>query len=90
MKFSLTQAIKTITVSALVLVPVIGQINSVSAAPKYTDRVIAQSAQSIPAPQLIGTDSNYLGAGISGGLTNSNVAGEQSRSGGVAVYCACL
>jgi hypothetical protein len=82
MKFSLTQAIKTITVSALVLVPVIGEINSASAAPKYTDRVIAQSAESIPAPQSIGTDSSYLGAGISGGLTNSNVAGEQARSGG--------
>lgn len=82
MKFSLTQTIKTIAVSAFVLVPVIGQVNPAAAAPTYTDRVISQSVESIPAPQSIGTDSSYLGAGISGGLTSSNVAGEQSRSGG--------
>jgi hypothetical protein len=72
------QAIKTITISALAIAPIVGSINSASAAPKY----IVQSATEIAAPQSIGTTSNYLGAGISSGLNNENTGGSPAKSGG--------
>jgi hypothetical protein len=85
MKFSFTQAIKSIAISALVIVPAISAINPVSAAPKYLNknlRYVAQSAPVAIASPVIGTDSNYLGAGISSGLTNDSIAGSQAKSGG--------
>ncbi len=82
MNFFLSQFIKNIALSTLVLVPVFGSMNSANSAPKYLDRVIAQSSTTIASPQSIGTDSSYLGAGISGGLTTGNAPGEQTKSGG--------
>lgn len=81
MNFSLNKAIKIAAISTLALLPMIGVINSASAAPKY----IAQTAKPLviaPSVPSVGTSSNYLGAGISGGLTNDNTAGSQSKSGG--------
>jgi hypothetical protein len=77
MNFSLNQSIKNIAISALAIAPMIAAINPASAAPKY----IAQSAPAASA-QLIGTTSNYLGAGISSGLTSDNTSGSQAKSGG--------
>ncbi|WP_310428227.1 hypothetical protein [Chamaesiphon sp. VAR_48_metabat_135_sub] len=82
MKLSLIQAIKTAAISVLTLTPIISTVNPASAAPKYTDRVIAQVTVDSTAPQSIGTQSNYLGAGVSGGLTSGNAPGEQAKSGG--------
>ncbi len=82
MNFSINQTIKTIALSALVFAPVFSAINPATAAPKYTNRVISQSSVIISAPQDIGTDASYLGAGISGGLTSGNAPGEQAKSGG--------
>lgn len=82
MNFSINQAIKTVALSALVLAPIFSVIAPASAAPKYTNRVISQSSVIISAPQEIGTDASYLGAGISGGLTTGNAPGEQAKSGG--------
>ena len=82
MNFSFNQTIKTIAISAIALVPIISTIAPASAAPKYTNSVIAQSSVQVTAPESIGTTSNYLGAGISGGLTNDNTTGSQAKSGG--------
>jgi hypothetical protein len=82
MNFSINQAIKTVALSAIVLAPIFSAIAPASAAPKYTNRVISQSSVIISAPQEIGTDASYLGAGIAGGLTNGNAPGEQAKSGG--------
>jgi hypothetical protein len=82
MKFSLNQAIKTVAISAIAFAPILNVINPAAAAPKYTDRVIAQSSTEVAAPQSIGTQSSYLGAGIAGGLTNDNASGTQAKSGG--------
>jgi hypothetical protein len=81
MSFSLTQAIKTIAISTFAIAPMISAINPASAAPKYI-RHIAQSAPEALTLQAIGTNSNYLGAGISSGLTNDSTAGSQAKSGG--------
>jgi hypothetical protein len=81
MNLSLNQAIKTIAISVLAIAPIISNINPASAAPKYTGR-IAQSSLDVSAPVSIGTTSNYLGAGISSGLTNDNGVGGQAKSGG--------
>jgi hypothetical protein len=81
MKSSLNQTIKTIAISTLALVPIVSIIAPATAAPKYTNSVISQSSVQVTAPESIGTTSNYLGAGISGGLTNDNANG-QTRSGG--------
>jgi hypothetical protein len=78
MNFSLTQAIKTIAISAFAIAPMISAVNPASAAPKY----VAQAARESIAPQAIGTNSSYLGAGVSSGLTNDSVAGSQAKSGG--------
>jgi hypothetical protein len=82
MKLSLNQIIKTAAVSVITFAPITTTINPASAAPKYTDRVIAQATVEAAAPQSIGTQSNYLGAGVSGGLTGGNAPGEQAKSGG--------
>jgi hypothetical protein len=82
MNFSLHHSVKTITVLALAIAPILTTLNPASAAPKYTDRIIAQTATDVSAPQSIGTNSNYLGAGISSGLTTENASGTQSKSGG--------
>lgn len=78
MNFSFNQAIKMIAVSVVAIAPVMSAINPASAAPKY----VAQAATAVAAPQAVGTDSNYLGAGISGGLTNDSAVGSQAKSGG--------
>ncbi len=78
MNFSLTQSIKTIAISALVLAPIVSATNPASAAPKY----IAQAATELTSPQSVGTTSNYLGAGVSSGLTTDNASGSQSKTGG--------
>jgi hypothetical protein len=78
MNFSLTQAIKTIAISAFAIAPMISAVNPASAAPKY----VAQAARESIAPQAIGTNSSYLGAGVSSGLTSDSVAGSQAKSGG--------
>lgn len=75
-------SIKTITIAALILAPIFSAINPASAAPKYLNRVISQNSTEVSAPQSLGTDASYLGAGLSTGLTTSNAAGEQSKSGG--------
>ena len=82
MKLSLNQVLKTAAISVLAFAPIVSTINPASAAPKYTNRVIAQAPIEATAPQLIGTQSNYLGAGVSGGLTSGNAPGEQAKSGG--------
>jgi hypothetical protein len=82
MNFSFSQAIKTIAISALVIAPSISAINPASAAPKYPTRIIAQAPVEAMMPQSVGTTSNYLGAGISSGLTTDNASGSQSKSGG--------
>jgi hypothetical protein len=82
MKFSLSQTIKTIAISALAFAPIFSAINPASAVPTYTDRVITQSAVEVTAPQSIGTTANYLGAGVSSGLTTDNAPGGQAKSGG--------
>jgi hypothetical protein len=78
MNFSLTQAIKTIAIFAFAIAPMISAINPASAAPKY----VAQAARESIVPQAIGTNSSYLGAGVSSGLTNDSSAGSQAKSGG--------
>lgn len=75
-------SIKTIAITVLALAPIFSAINPASAAPKYTNRVIAQTSVEVSAPQALGTDASYLGAGLSSGLTTSNAAGEQSKTGG--------
>jgi hypothetical protein len=82
MKRSFNQALKTIAISVLVIAPSISAINPATAAPKYRSRIIAQAPVEATAPQSIGTTSNYLGAGISSGLTTDNAAGSQAKSGG--------
>ena len=78
MNFSFSQTVKTIAISVLAIAPIISAINPVSAAPKY----VAQAATEVAAPQSIGTTSNYLGAGVSSGLTNDNTTSSQAKSGG--------
>jgi hypothetical protein len=82
MNFSTNQAIKAIAISVLALAPITSAMNPASAAPKYTNRVIAQSTVNTTVTESIGTTSNYLGAGISSGLTTENAAGGQSKTGG--------
>jgi hypothetical protein len=82
MNFSFNQAIKTIAISTLAIAPIMSAIAPASAAPKLAPKYIAQAATEIAAPQSIGTNSNYLGAGVSSGLTNDNTVGSQSKSGG--------
>jgi hypothetical protein len=82
MKLSFNQTIKTISISAVLLVPIVSATNPAAAAPKYMNRVITQSSTEIAAPQSVGTTSSYLGAGIAGGLTNDSTTGGQSKSGG--------
>ena len=82
MNFSFNQAIKTIAISTLAIAPIMTAINPASAAPKTAPKYVAQMAREIAAPQSVGTNSNYLGAGISSGLTNDNVVGSQAKSGG--------
>jgi hypothetical protein len=82
MNFSFNQAIKTIAISTLAIAPIMSTINPASAAPKVAPKYVAQAATEIAAPQSVGTNSNYLGAGISSGLTNDNTVGSQARSGG--------
>jgi hypothetical protein len=82
MNFSFNQAIKTIAVSAIAIAPIMSAINPASAAPKVTPKYVAQAATEIAAPQSVGTNSNYLGAGVSSGLTNDSAVGSQSKSGG--------
>jgi hypothetical protein len=82
MNFSFSQAIKTIAISTLAIAPIISTINPASAAPKAAPKYIAQAATEIAAPQSVGTNSNYLGAGVSSGLTNDNTVGSQAKSGG--------
>jgi hypothetical protein len=81
MNFSLTQTIKIIAISTLAIAPMISAVNPAAAAPK-APKYIAQAATEIAAPQSVGTTSNYLGAGVSSGLTNDNAAGSQAKSGG--------
>ncbi len=82
MNFSFNQAIKTIAISTLAIAPIISTINPASAAPKATPKYVAQVATEVAASQSVGTNSNYLGAGISSGLTNDNTVGSQAKSGG--------
>ena len=82
MNFSFNQVIKTIAISTLAIAPIMTAINPASAAPKTAPKYVAQMAREIAAPQSVGTNSNYLGAGISSGLTNDNVVGSQAKSGG--------
>ncbi len=82
MKLSFNQAIKTISLSALIFAPIVSATNPATAAPKYMNRVIDRSATEIAAPQSVGTTSSYLGAGIAGGLTNDSTTGGQAKSGG--------
>ena len=76
------QAIKIIAISTLAIAPIMSAIDPASAAPKVAPKYVAQAATQIAAPQSVGTNSNYLGAGISSGLTNDNTVGSQARSGG--------
>jgi hypothetical protein len=82
MNFSLNQAIKTIAISAIAFAPIVSAIDPAAAAPKYTNQVISQSSTVVAAPQSIGTQANYLGAGIAGGLTSDSASGAQAKSGG--------
>jgi hypothetical protein len=82
MNFSFNQAVKTIAISTLAIAPIMSVINPASAAPKTAPKYITQAATEIAAPQSVGTNSNYLGAGISSGLTNDNGVGSQAKSGG--------
>jgi hypothetical protein len=82
MNFSFSQAVKTIAISTLAIAPIMSAINPAAAAPKVASKYIAQAATEIAAPQSVGTNSNYLGAGISSGLTNDNGVGSQAKSGG--------
>lgn len=82
MNFSLTQTIKTIAISVITIAPMMSAISPASAAPKVAPKYISQAATEIAAPQSVGTNSNYLGAGISSGLTNDNAVGSQAKSGG--------
>jgi hypothetical protein len=81
MNFSINQAIKTVTLSVLVLAPILSAISPASAHPRYRDRDYAQyPTETAPTP-VLGTDASYLGAGISGGLTSGN-SGQSTQSGG--------
>jgi hypothetical protein len=82
MNFSFSQAIKIIAISTLAIAPIISTINPASAAPKTAPKYIVQTATEVAAPQSVGTNSNYLGAGVSSGLTNDNTVGSQAKSGG--------
>ena len=82
MNLFFNKTIKIIAISVLTAAPIVSAINPASAAPKYTNSVVAQSSVEVAAPQSLGTTSNYLGAGISGGLTNDNTPGSQAKSGG--------
>jgi hypothetical protein len=82
MNFSLNQAIKTIAISAIAFAPIVSAIDPAAAAPKYTNQVISQSSTVVAAPQSIGTQASYLGAGIAGGLTSDSASGAQAKSGG--------
>lgn len=82
MKISLNLVIKTLAISTVAIAQIVSAINPAQAAPKYTNRVIAQSSTQVAAPQSIGTQASYLGAGIAGGLTSDNASGSQARSGG--------
>ena len=82
MNFSFNQVIKTIAISTLAIAPIMSAINPASAAPKAMPKYTAQIPTEIAAPQSVGTDSNYLGAGISSGLTNDSGVGSQAKSGG--------
>jgi hypothetical protein len=81
MNFTIDQTIKSIVISAVAIAPIFSALNPATAAPKYSNRVIAQSNVSVVNSQSVGTSSNYLGASISGGLTDNN-AGGTTKSGG--------
>jgi hypothetical protein len=78
MNFYLSQAIKIIAISAILIAPMTSIDSPASAAPKY----VTQAATEIAASQSVGTTSSYLGAGVSSGLTNDNTSGSQAKSGG--------
>jgi hypothetical protein len=82
MNFSFKQAVKMIAISAIAIAPIMSVINPASASPKVAPKYVVQAATEIAAPQSVGTNSNYLGAGISSGLTNDNSVGSQAKSGG--------
>jgi F0F1-type ATP synthase membrane subunit c/vacuolar-type H+-ATPase subunit K len=82
MNFSLNQVIKTLTISAIAITPIVSTINPAAAAPKYMSQSISQSSTVVTAPQSIGTKASYLGAGIAGGLTSDSASGAQAKSGG--------
>jgi F0F1-type ATP synthase membrane subunit c/vacuolar-type H+-ATPase subunit K len=82
MNFSLNQVIKTLTISAIAITPIVSTINPAAAAPKYMSQSISQSSTVVTAPQSIGTQASYLGAGIAGGLTSDSASGAQAKSGG--------
>lgn len=81
MNLSLNQAIKSLVISTVAIAPIVSALNPAAAAPKYSNRVIAQSNVSIYETPAKGTSANYLGASISGGLTDNN-AGGTTKSGG--------
>jgi hypothetical protein len=82
MKISPIRTIKIAALSILAIAPVLSMTNSASAYPKYRDRAYDPYAIEASAPQSLGTDASYLGAGISGGLTTDNGANGQAKSGG--------
>lgn len=82
MKLSLSQAIKTLAVSAIAVAPMMSAINPASAAPKYMSQSLSQSSTVLAAPQSVGTQASYLGAGVAGGLTSDSASGTQAKSGG--------